>query len=260
MKTNKVARLLILVLILLSCSITPPGIATQVIPTQEKQAPEQSASPAAMASPTATIVQNAPVIPSATAAEAPTAASTVETSPRAPSYIKLQIYQGDGFSLRYPANARVEAVAPASGALSEVHISGPDISIKPGDADWTVESPGYQLIVQTYDNPSGLDAETWTREDLLKSWREAQGGPYLGPVLESGKIDEERVGQTSVAGYPAFWVSFFGGDSSNQVFYLSNKTRIFALSFREYPVGNQPIALVQQDAVALLMSTFRFAD
>ncbi|MCK4450233.1 MAG: hypothetical protein KAX26_06545, partial [Anaerolineae bacterium] len=167
----------------------------------------------------------------------------------------LETYNGEGFSLQYPVSAQVESVD------DRVHIIGPQVSVKPGDADWFYSGPAYELIVRTYDNPKELDAESWARNYILASWQEAkeQGGPLMGsPVSESGEIIEKRVGRSVVAGYPAFWASFFGGDSCHRTFYLTNKHQVVVLSFDDYPLANQPLAMVQQDVYALIMGTFRF--
>jgi hypothetical protein len=123
-----------------------------------------------------------------------------------------------------------------------------------------VNTSAYRLIIQTYSNPAGLDARAWTREHLLAAWRESQGGPFLGPLLPSGEIDESRAGPAVVAGYPAFWTTSFAFDSNEQAFYLARQDQVVVMKFFEYPVGNQPAALIEQDVYALLMDTFRFVD
>lgn len=172
-----------------------------------------------------------------------------------------QVYRGKGFSFRYPANAQVEHLTTEPPALDAVRIVGPEVFIKPGAEDWSYRGWAYEVTVALYDNPEGLDAESWARNRILTSWQQAKerGEPIMGPpVSEDGKIREQDVGSTIVAGYPAFWANFMGGDSYRRVFYLSNGHWIATLSFDDYPLANQPLALVQQDIHALIMSTFRF--
>lgn len=147
----------------------------------------------------------------------------------------LQRYTGRGFSLQYPANARVESVVSTDPDVKdEIHIIGPQVSVKPGDADWVYSGPAYEMIIWTFDNPNRLDAESWARNLILTSWQEAKerGEPTMGPpVSENGEIIEQQVGRSIVAGQPAFWANFFAGDSYRRTFFLANKRQVVALSF-----------------------------
>jgi len=80
------------------------------------------------------------------------------------------------------------------------------------------------------------------------------------PVSENGEIIEEQVGRSIVAGEAAFWANFLAGDSYRRTFFLANKRQVVALSFYDYPLENQPLAMVQGDVFALMMSTFRFEN
>lgn len=174
-----------------------------------------------------------------------------------------QVYRGQGFSFQYPANAQVEHLTTEPPVLDAVRVVGPEVFIKPGAADWSYRDGAYEITVTIFDNPEGLDAESWARNRILTSWQQAKerGEPIMGPpVSEDGRIREQDVGSTIVAGYPAFWANFMGVDSYRRVFYLSNGHRIATLGFDDYPLANQPLALVQQDIYALIMSTFRFEE
>ncbi len=173
----------------------------------------------------------------------------------------LLVYRGQGFSFQYPANARIEIVSPTLPATSEIHIIGPEVSIKPGDADWVYSGPGYEMSVQTFDNPDALDAEAWGRAYLLETWEERmKQGPSPGgiPVSEDGEIDEDLVGTSIVAGQPAFWIELFGGDSAIFVYYLASGHQILTFSFRDYPLPNQPLNDLQQGIHMLIMGTLRW--
>jgi len=175
----------------------------------------------------------------------------------------VQTFTGKGVSLQYPANARVESVSTDPAAKGEIRLIGPEVWIKPGDADWFYRGPAYEMIVRTYDNPDRLDAEAWARNHILTSWQQARerGEPIMGPpVSENGEITEQQVGRSTVAGKAAFWANFFAGDSYRRTFFLANKHQVVALSFYDYPLANQPLAMVQQDIYALIMSTFRFEN
>jgi hypothetical protein len=180
-----------------------------------------------------------------------------------PLTLSLETYEGQGFSFRYPANARLENVAAISPATTEIHIIGPQVWIKPGDADWFYHGQAYELIIRTYENPDGLDAESWARNYVLASWQEAreQGSPWGSfPVSEEGEIDEGKVASSAVAGEPAFWVSYFAFDSCTSAYYLTSNHQIIELSFGVYPLANQPLALIQRDVYALILDTLRLKE
>jgi hypothetical protein len=173
----------------------------------------------------------------------------------------LQDYRGEGFSLLYPVNAKLEITPPNPPATHEIRIIGPDVSVKPRDADWIYAGPGYEIGVRTYDNPDNLDAESWARSYLLTSWQEAkdQGMPMMGiPITDTGEIDEGMVGNSMVASQPAFWANWFAGDSYLRVFYVATGHQVVELSFYDAPLENQPLNEVQQDVYALIMGTFCF--
>jgi hypothetical protein len=221
--------------------------------------------------PTATATATTPQTPTATATQTPTATPTAEPRPKygapsematpLPAALSLQTYDGPGFSFQYPSNAQVETVEPEVAALSELHIAGPVVWIKPGDADWSFNGEAYELIVRTFENPEGLDAESWAREYVLERWEEAreQNRPTESlPVTEEGTIREDWVGQYEVTGEPAFWVRYFWFDSTYWAFYLTVEDRVVEVSFRIWPLANQPLAVMQQDVYALIVDSFRF--
>ncbi|MEA3408380.1 MAG: hypothetical protein U9R48_09935 [Chloroflexota bacterium] len=201
---------------------------------------------------------------------APTATPSEEPRPKyappspketpLPFAISLQTYDGSGFSFQYPANAQVEAIDPELPAATEIRVNGPVVWIKPGDADWSYNGEAYRLTVRTFENLEGLDAESWTRDYVLKRWKEAKDRDRPTgslPVTEEGAIQEDKVGHHIVAGQPAFWVRYFSFDSIYWAFYLTVEDRVVELSFRNYPLANQPLAVVEQDIYALIIDTFQ---
>ncbi|MGD8997570.1 MAG: hypothetical protein PVH80_05635 [Anaerolineae bacterium] len=214
-------------------------------------------------------------IPTAQATETPTHTPTREPIPTfphpptttpSPFTLSLETYEGEGFSFQYPANARLKSVAPTrsawqvvSPATAEIHVIGPPVWVKPGDAAWAYRGPAYELIARTYENPKALDAESWARDHILASWQEARdrGRPWGSlPVSEEGDVDEDRVGRSIVAGQPAFWVSYFGFDSSIRAYHLTVDQKVLEVRFRLHPLENQPLATVQEDIYALVLGTF----
>ena len=221
--------------------------------------------------PTVTARATIPPTPTATATQAPTPTPTAEPYPGygapsematpLPAALSLQTYDGPGFSFQYPSNAQVETVEPEVAAASELHVTGPVVWVKPGDADWPYNGEAYELIVRTFENPERLDAESWAREYVLERWEEAreENRPTGSlPVTEEGTIREDWVGQYEVAGERAFWVRYFWFDSTYWAFYLTVEDRVVELSFVDYPLPNQPLAVVQVDIYALILDTFQF--
>jgi hypothetical protein len=215
-------------------------------------------------------------VPTPTETPAPTPTrEQVATVPATPTAIStpythtLSTYQGRGFSFQYPVGARLEQVPPrrmawqrVSPATDELHVIGPQVWVKAGDADWGYRGPAYELVIRTYENPERLDAESWAREYILASWREARERkrPWGSlPVTEEGEIDERKVERTVVAGQPAFLVWFFAFDSTQPAYYLAIDRQVVELSFRLHIVENVPIAKVQRDVYVLILSTFRLA-
>jgi len=180
-----------------------------------------------------------------------------------PFAISLKTYEGPGYSFQYPANARVENPTPWPPVASVIRVIGPVVWVKPGDADWSYNGPAYELTIQTYENPEGLDAETWARDYILKVWKEARerNEPWGSlPVTEEGVVKKDKVGRYVVAGQPAFWVNYFAFDSEYPAFYLAGNSQVVELSFSDYPLENQPLAVMQQDVYALIIGTFRLKE
>ena len=121
----------------------------------------------------------------------------------------------------------------------------------------------YQLIVRTYPNPKGLDAETWARQYIVATWQWAMEKKrpwvYL-PISEEGEIDEDLVGHRVVAGEPAFWVRYFAFDSVRYAYYVEVHSQIVELSFGLYSLVNEPLAMVNDDVYALILGTLRLEE
>lgn len=171
-----------------------------------------------------------------------------------PPALGLQTLDGQGFVLHYPANAQVEVYE------DHLRILGPEIAIRPADADWWWGVP-YEMDIWIFDNPKGLSAADWARQYILSQWQEAQatGEPFTGPVI-NGQINEDAVAEFSVGGLPAFQTDWFGGDSTRRAIYVTDGQRVISLIFNLYPVENNPIAKVEEDIYALMLSTFRFSE
>lgn len=150
--------------------------------------------------------------------------------------------RGDGFMLRYPAGAKLIESPTEAPARALVRIAGPEIAIRPADADWRAEGAAYLLDVLTFDNPNQLSAEEWVKEH----------------VLSQETLSPPRTGSATVAGEMAVRVETFGGDSQIITLYLARGSRVVGLRYTDVPVANQPIAVVQRDIYAMALSTFRW--
>lgn len=169
----------------------------------------------------------------------------------------LYTYEGEGFSIKYPANARVK-VTP-----EKIAIIGPDVSFRAFEYNASWSGAFYELIISRYANPEGLTAEAWARREILSSWQEdKKRGVPLGafPVTDDGKIDENLVRNTTIADQPAFRADWFAFDSYHIHYYFATNEQIVVISFFDYPEFNHPLARVQQDIYNLILGTFRFEN
>jgi hypothetical protein len=169
----------------------------------------------------------------------------------------LAEFQGDGYSFFYPIEATIEITTPQAPQTSVVTVIGPVVQQMIGQADLT--GPGYTIVVRTYENPDGLDAEAWGRGYLISLWERilAEGGPMSIPVSQEGVIREDDVGTTTVASQPAFWIEWFGGDHARMEYFIANGNQIVSFSFGDYPPANQPLNEVQQGVYSLIMGTLK---
>jgi hypothetical protein len=155
--------------------------------------------------------------------------------------VGVERFVGNGFSLRYPAGARL--VEPAESPTEQiVRIAGPDIALRPADADWVQGGAGYMLDVITYENPERLTAQAWVEQHILS--------------VET--LSPPKVADAVVAGEPAIRVAAFGGDSEIVTYYLARGERVVGLRYSDIPVANSPIAQLQRDIYALVLGSFRW--
>jgi hypothetical protein len=155
--------------------------------------------------------------------------------------VGVERFAGDGFSLRYPAGARL--VEPSESPTDQlVRIAGPDIALRPADADWVQGGAGYMLDVITFENPERLSAEAWVEQH----------------ILSAETLSAPKVADAVVAGEPAVRVAVFGGDSEIVTYYLARGERVVGLRYADVPVANSPIAQLQRDLYALVLGSFRW--
>jgi hypothetical protein len=167
-------------------------------------------------------------------------------------------YQGEGFSLFVPPNATVEINEDGT-----TTITGPELSIRPTDQDFSVEGAAYQLTISTYENAEGLTSEEWATAQIFSDWQNAQAsGQTTGswPVTEQGQLNEEDIARLTVGGLDALQVDFFGGDSTIISIYVAHETHVLVFNYVENIVQNNPMALVQQDIYALMLDSLMFHE
>lgn len=187
--------------------------------------------------------------------------ATLQATQEAPAVpfesIGLIKFQGEGYTFHYPAEARAEITSAVAPQTSVVTIYGPDVPQLVGEADWT--APGYTIVVRTYENSEGLDAEAWGRAYLVTLLDQilASGGPLSIPISSTGTINEDDVGMAVVAGLPAFWIEWFGGDHARMEYFVANGNQIVSFSFGDYPLANQPMNEVQQGIYSMIMGTLK---
>lgn len=197
----------------------------------------------------------------------------VETPPPSPSgaaSVGLETHTGLGYTISYPAGARVEVVEPPqrttppgrllwTGVLEWTEIDGPEVEMCRADVGLPHTTRAYRLQIVVYANPEGLDAEAWARRHILDTWRRAQeeGLPTGGAPVEDDVIREDRVGWVAVAGRPAFRASYWRGASEADVYHLASGEYVVTLVQDSWPVENDPLGVAQDHAVYLMLSTLR---
>lgn len=169
----------------------------------------------------------------------------------------LQPYVGDGWWFLYPVNATLETVSD-----TEVHVKGPEISIRPADVDFTVSGPAYQISVTVFDNPERVFPEVWAQNKILADWQAAmaEGAPNTFPVTDDGQLDPNKFSAPIVANLPAAQAEFFGGDAAIMHVYVSGGDKIIMFVYRAEVLPNNPLAVMQVDVYNLIMSTLGFME
>ena len=131
----------------------------------------------------------------------------------------------------------------------------------PDSADGSRSSSAfYKIGIRVYNNPDRLDVEAWTRRHILDTWRDqkARKRPTGSlPVSEEGEIEESKLGPTTLAGLPAFQVSYFAFDSTTLASYVASGEQVVELWYNQPILVNDPLALVKRDVYAWVLSTFR---
>jgi hypothetical protein len=165
----------------------------------------------------------------------PATSAAVEAARETPGVATLE---RDGFTLRYPAGARVVTESD-----SVTRLLGPEIAISPAGQPWTISGAGYDLAVMSFPNPDRLEFGTWVEQRLASG--DAPSPPKIEPA--------------TVAGVPMLRVATFGGDSEFITYYAARGERVVALQYQQIPTANQPIAEVQQALYALILDSFRWS-
>ena len=162
-------------------------------------------------------------------------------------------FDGEDFTLRYPADAKVRPLdsAAAPGASTAIEIRGPELRDDEGEP---IEgSASYSFEVVTYTNADRLPLEAWvTRQRVRES---AQDPVY---AVTSVRTDPWRPTSASVGGVPALRESRFGGDCELVRYYVARGDRIIALRYADYPVESDSLNPQNLRTYARVLSTFRW--
>lgn len=187
---------------------------------------------------------------------APASTATPRATPQAtaspqPREAALAIWEGPGLRLRYPADVQITSVDE-----SHWSFTGPDISLRPVEADWAWSGPAYRVEIVQYDNPDEARSIDWAREHLRREWRDAKerGEPFTGPVNKEGQLDEEKTGLVRLGDKAALRADWAGGDHVRRAIYLSLRESVVAFLFDLYPIANNPVADVASDIYGLLLA------
>jgi hypothetical protein len=154
-------------------------------------------------------------------------------------------YKSQGFTLRYPAVARLVADTARPEDMAGISIRGPDILF---DTVHTEYRPTYRLVISAFPNPSGRSARAWV--DSVRQARnvERDSVALLGPP------DTVLVG-----GHPGLRLRLFCGDCEAEELYAVGLRRVVVFSI-VYDIGIPGRYDAQKSLYAAILSTFRWTE
>ncbi len=93
-------------------------------------------------------------------------------------------YKGDGFTIRYPKEAKLVRGESHPSGLPGMAIEGPTIHVPVSPDVGPSDGPAYRLIISSVPNPHGWSAEQWVdslRREANKPPMDADSSSYLAP-------------------------------------------------------------------------------
>lgn len=180
---------------------------------------------------------------SALASAAPAAAAGPE--PDSANYV------GDGFAIRYPADATVGTLGSdaAPGALAAIEIRGP--ALRDSEGEPIVGSASYVLEVAAYADSGAAGLEDWV----------ARYGDREHDDAAEAEGREEEVGAAApatVAGLPAFRQALFGGDCELVRYYVARGGRVVVFRYADFPIANDSLNPQNLRTYAAVMGSFHW--
>ena len=184
-------------------------------------------------------------------ASAPGAEGAARTIPAAQG---VREFIAPGFVIFGPANATLQEAE-----ANHWELVGPEVAIRPADADWMWQGPAYRLDLVLHDNPKGLGAVEWAEQHLLAEWKRAKEAnePFTGPVDAQGRFREGATARVQVGGAPGYRADWFGGDRLHRVIYVKAASKVLAVHYDIVPAANHPAAPLANTVHALLLATLR---
>ncbi|MCD4650724.1 MAG: hypothetical protein K8S56_02935, partial [Candidatus Cloacimonetes bacterium] len=116
--------------------------------------------------------------------------------------------------------------------------------------------PSYELMLQVYVNPKKRGAKRWMEDNLIQQSSSIMrfGIAYSLPFVGRSTGPKES-GDITIGGIEGCWINLLASDHKLRRIYLTRERRVVVLSYKIYPDSVEPLASVQQDIYALLVSS-----
>ena len=132
-------------------------------------------------------------------------------------------YDGEGFTLRYPADAKRYSATSHPSNLPGTAIRGPNVPLAIPLSDGSSDRPAFQLIVSAFPNPTGYTVEQWV-DSIRQGWNKHD--------LDPDSLDFLRPADTvAVNGLNGLRLRPFCTDCVAEEVYFSNAKHTVVLSY-----------------------------
>jgi hypothetical protein len=172
------------------------------------------------------------------------------TLPSAP-FADWVTLRGDGFTLRYPPEATLQADSTFPDALPGTAIRGPMIVVRSPDVEvGTHTGPAYQMLVVSAPNPAGTSVQRWV--DSVRRARNARVGDDPDTLAQHGPPVAVSVGDER-----ALMLLPFCGDCEVMELYLASRDRRVLVSM-VYDLSIPGDRESQRQLYEAILGTFRW--
>jgi hypothetical protein len=178
--------------------------------------------------------------------------------PGDPSTTGLKQYIGNGFLFKYQSGAKLDLKGENDWATRTITLSGDLVQFSVGET--VFETPSYEIIVEFFDNPDMLDAESFAKNLILERYETAlsEDSPTgYWPVSEN--LTVEGISK-KVRGEISWESVFWGGDHEFIRTFIVNKDKAISVGYRSYPIENNPLQPAWHAVYLLTLDSVRLEN